>query len=45
MEDFGKSRPKATVNDLRNTLDAVLEGKPVAAERTKSVGCSITVRK
>jgi peroxiredoxin len=41
VEDFGKARPKATVNDLRNTLDAVLAGKPVPAERTKSIGCSI----
>jgi peroxiredoxin len=45
VEDFGKSRPKATVNDLRNALDAVLAGKPVSPDRTKSIGCSITVRK
>src|SRR6185295_11731850 len=44
VEDFGKSRPKATVPDLRNALDAVLAGKPVPAERTKTIGCSI-VRK
>jgi peroxiredoxin len=41
VEDFGKSRPKATVPDLRNALDAVLSGKPVSPDRTKSVGCSI----
>ena len=41
VEDFGKSRPKATVPDLRNALDAVLAGKPVSPDRTKSVGCSI----
>src|SRR5204863_6479948 len=44
VEDFGKSRPKATVNDLRNALDAVLAGKPVSPDRTKTIGCSI-VRK
>ena len=41
VEDFGRSRPKATVPDLRNALDAVLAGKPVSPDRTKSVGCSI----
>src|SRR5205085_755295 len=41
VEDFGKTRPRATQNDLRNALDAVLSGKPVAHERTKSIGCAI----
>jgi peroxiredoxin len=41
VEDFGKTRPKATVPDLRNALDAVLAGKPVSPDRTKSIGCSI----
>jgi hypothetical protein len=41
VEDFGKSRLKATVPDLRNALDAVLAGKPVSPDRTKSIGCSI----
>jgi len=41
VEDFGKQRLKATVPDLRNAIDAVLAGKPVVPERTKSVGCSI----
>jgi hypothetical protein len=44
VEDFGRSRPKATVPDLRNALDAVLAGKPVSPDRTKTIGCSI-VRK
>jgi peroxiredoxin len=44
VEDFGKSRPKATVPDLRNALDAVLAGKAVSPDRTKTIGCSI-VRK
>jgi hypothetical protein len=41
VEDFGRVRQKATVPDLRNALDAVLAGKPVSPDRTKSVGCSI----
>ena len=41
VEDFGKSRLKATVPDLRNALDEVLAGKPVSPDRTKSIGCSI----
>jgi peroxiredoxin len=41
VEDFGKQRPQATVPDLRNALDAVLAGKPVAQPRTKSIGCAI----
>jgi len=42
--DYGKQRPQATENDLRDTLDAVLGGKPVPHPRTKTLGCSI-VRK
>ena len=41
VEDFGKQRPKATVPDLRNALDAVLDGRPVAQPVTKSIGCAI----
>jgi peroxiredoxin len=44
VEDFGRSRPKATVPDLRNALDAVLAGKPVSPDRTKSIGCSISLK-
>lgn len=40
-EDFGKARPTATEFDLRNALDAVLAGKPVSPDRTKSIGCAI----
>jgi peroxiredoxin len=32
---------KATVHDLRNALDALLAGKPVPVEQTKTFGCSI----
>jgi peroxiredoxin len=41
VEDFGRTRQKATVPDLRNALDQILAGKPVLPDRTKSVGCSI----
>ena len=41
VADFGQSRLKATVPDLRNALDEVLAGKPVSPDRTKSIGCSI----
>jgi peroxiredoxin len=42
VQDFGRQRPQATVHDLRNALDAVLAGKPVAAPFTNSIGCAIT---
>ncbi len=41
VEDFGKQRLRATENDLRDALDAVLAGKPVAQPVTRSVGCAI----
>lgn len=41
VADFGKQRPQATENDLRDALDAVLAGKPVAHPFTKSIGCAI----
>jgi len=39
--DFGKQRPQATEPDLREALDEVLAGKPVAHPFTKSIGCAI----
>jgi hypothetical protein len=39
--DFGKARFAATTHDLRDALDAVLQGKPVPHAITKAVGCSI----
>ncbi len=42
LEDYGKLRVRATEFDLRDTLDAVLTGKPVPRARTKAFGCSIT---
>ena len=44
QEDFGKQRPQATEFDLKDALEAVLAGKPVARPRTKAFGCAI-VRK
>ena len=41
VADFGKQRPQATEADLREALDAVLAGKPVAHPVTKSIGCAI----
>jgi peroxiredoxin len=40
VDDFEKIG-KVTVSDARNALDAVLSGKPVPVERTKTFGCSI----
>jgi peroxiredoxin len=42
LEDFGKQRVQITEFDLRDALDAVLAGKPVAQARTKPIGCAIT---
>ena len=39
--DFGNTRARATQHDLRQALDAVLSGEPVANPRTKAVGCFI----
>ena len=42
LEDFGKQRVKITEFDLRDALDAILNGKPVPRARTRALGCSIT---
>ena len=42
LEDFGKQRTEITVFDLRDTLDAILAGKPVPHARTTALGCAIT---
>jgi hypothetical protein len=44
VEDFGKQRFQATEADLRDALDQVLAGKPVARPRTKSIGCAIPMK-
>ena len=46
---YDDSRPKngrpVTGADLRNALDAVLDGRPVAADQKPSVGCGIKWKK
>jgi hypothetical protein len=39
--DYGKRRPVVRSHDLRNALEAVLTGKPVANPRTEVIGCDI----
>lgn len=45
MADYGQERYQATQSDLRESLDAVLVGKPVPHPRTKALGCAITRKK
>jgi thiol-disulfide isomerase/thioredoxin len=40
--DFGKRRPEPTQRYLRQALDAVLSGKPVAIPTAKPIGCFIS---
>ena len=37
--DYGKRRAAPTQRDLRNALDAVLQGKTIAIPTTKVIGC------
>lgn len=39
---LGGSRPEPTKHELRDALDAVLAGKPVAVAETEADGCAIT---
>jgi peroxiredoxin len=41
VADFGKQRLQATELDVRDALNAVLAGKPVAQATTKAIGCAI----
>jgi peroxiredoxin len=41
VEDFGVHRVHPRSTDLRDALDAVLAGKPVAHAVTRSIGCAI----
>jgi peroxiredoxin len=45
VEDFNIRRPEPTRFELREALDAVLAGKPVANPRTKAFGCAISAIK
>jgi hypothetical protein len=42
LEDYGKQRVEITEFDLRDSLDAILAGKPAPRARTKALGCAIT---
>ena len=37
--DYGKRRGEPTQRDLRNALDAILQGKAIATPTTKVIGC------
>ena len=39
--DFGKQRPAPTKRDLKDAVEAVLSGRPVAEPKTPAIGCSI----
>lgn len=39
--DFGKSRAMPSSHDLRNAVEAALDGSPVAQRRVPAVGCLI----
>jgi hypothetical protein len=39
--DFGKTRPAATVHDLEDVLQAIVQGRTVASQTTRAVGCFI----
>ena len=42
---FGKRRPSPTKHDLKEALEAILEGRKVAVPVTESVGCRIFIEK
>jgi hypothetical protein len=39
--DYGKARFAPTTNDLRDVLELIAQGRPVAARTTTAVGCHI----
>jgi thiol-disulfide isomerase/thioredoxin len=39
--DNSEKPPKVTTHDTRNAIDALLAGKPVPVEKTRTFGCSI----
>lgn len=43
VEGFGQQRQQATQHDLRDALDEILAGEPVAKPATKAIGCSIVM--
>jgi hypothetical protein len=45
IDDNHKEAGKVTKTYLKDALDAVADGKPVATAETKAVGCSIKFKK
>ncbi len=45
VEDFNVRRQEPTRFDLREALDSVLKGEPVAHPRTKAFGCAVSAAK
>jgi peroxiredoxin len=45
VEDFNVRREVPTKFDLREALDSVLKGEPVAHPRTKTFGCAVSAAK
>ncbi len=43
--DFGKRREQVTSRELRDALETVLAGRPVATPRTQAIGCDIDLPK
>ena len=39
--DFGKRRDQPTCHDLRNAIDAVLDGRTVDSRESPAIGCDI----
>lgn len=41
--EVGKKRPRPTTHDLKDALQAVIEGKEIRVPRTRAVGCDIQI--
>ncbi|MCX7701911.1 MAG: hypothetical protein N2039_13615 [Gemmataceae bacterium] len=39
--EVGKKRPRPTTHDLKDAIQAVIEGKEIRVPRTRAVGCDI----
>jgi thiol-disulfide isomerase/thioredoxin len=45
LQNFGQERQQVTEFDLRESLDAILAGKPVPHPHTRALGCAIVKKK
>ena len=43
--DFGKRREQVTSHELRDAVEAIIAGNPIATPRTKALGCDIDFSK